>query len=182
MIYQRGLTLIELMVTLAVAIVLLAIGIPSFDRLGASNRLTGQTNALVSALNLARSEALARGLPVAVCAKASPSPANTNCGAATDWVNGWQVFLDNGSNIGSYNSANEQLVRVFSDLAGPAAVTASAAAIRFARDGTLDSTVHAGVESFRMAQSVSGASQNCVQLSVVGQISTDRIGAADSCP
>jgi len=70
---HAGLTLIELMVTLAVAIVLLAIGIPAFQGLASSNRASTQANGLVTALNLARSEAISRGIPVAVCARASAS-------------------------------------------------------------------------------------------------------------
>ncbi|MGC9184249.1 MAG: GspH/FimT family pseudopilin [Thiomonas sp.] len=55
-----GFTLIELLVTLTVAAVLLAVAIPSFQNLALSNRLTTTANAMVHALNLARSEAVKR--------------------------------------------------------------------------------------------------------------------------
>jgi type IV fimbrial biogenesis protein FimT len=96
----RGVTLIELMITLAVAIVLLAIGIPAFQSMQASGRLNSQTMALVTALNAARSEAVGRGIPVAVCARAS----DTSCG--TDWTNGWLLFTDAAPAVGVCTSCN----------------------------------------------------------------------------
>lgn len=180
---QAGLTLFELMVTLAVAILLTAIAIPSIDGLLSSNRATEQANSLVTAMTVARTEALTRGAPVAVCAKASSSSSDTTCGSASDWTNGWEVFVDNGTTTGSYSSADETLVRLFGDLSGSAQVTASASFIRFLRDGSLDSAVHSGAESFRFAQNVSGAvSVRCVQINAVGQLSTDKIASTASCP
>jgi type IV fimbrial biogenesis protein FimT len=179
---QAGLTLVELMVTLAVAITLTAIAIPSIDYLLSSNRVTGQANALVTAMTLARSEALTRGVPVAVCAKASSSSSSTACGTASNWTNGWEVFVDDGSTTGSYSSADEQLVKVFDSLSGSAQVSASTAFVRYLRDGTLDSDVHSGTESFRFAQDDSSAPNSCVTINVVGQLATDKIDSTDSCP
>jgi type IV fimbrial biogenesis protein FimT len=78
----RGFTLVELMVTLSIAAVLLAVGVPPFSRLIANNRMATQTNELVGALNLARAEAVRRGQPVSIRASADA----INFGA------GWQVF------------------------------------------------------------------------------------------
>lgn len=59
-----GFTLIELMVTLAVVAITLAIGVPSFQGVVSDNRLTGAANNLIGALNVARSEAIKRGRSV----------------------------------------------------------------------------------------------------------------------
>lgn len=56
----------ELMFTLAVFGVLVGIGVPSFVTIVQNSRTATQTNELVSALNLARSEAIRRGAPVTV--------------------------------------------------------------------------------------------------------------------
>jgi type IV fimbrial biogenesis protein FimT len=61
-----GFTLIELMVTIAVASILLAVGIPSFNTFVSSQRLRTATYDLSSMLLLARSEAIKRNGEVAV--------------------------------------------------------------------------------------------------------------------
>ena len=62
----KGFTLIELMVTLAVLAILATVGIPSFQRLAAENRVSAQANATQAALQFARSEALKRRCEVVV--------------------------------------------------------------------------------------------------------------------
>ncbi len=92
----KGFTLIELMVTLAVAAILLTVGVPSFRATVENNRLTTAANELVSALNLARSEAIKRGVRVTVCKSAD----GATCTTSGDWEQGWIVFVDlNGDGI-----------------------------------------------------------------------------------
>jgi type IV fimbrial biogenesis protein FimT len=64
--FCRGFTLLELMVTVAVLAILLTVGVPSFRDLIQNNRVTTQTNELVTALNFARAEAVKRGRSVQV--------------------------------------------------------------------------------------------------------------------
>jgi len=61
---HRGFTLVELLVTLVVAGLLLAVAVPSFNRLMVSSRLTTFANELVGRLALARTEAVKRGYTV----------------------------------------------------------------------------------------------------------------------
>ena len=178
---QSGLTLIELMVTLAVAIVLMVVGVPLYQNMQANSRVTGQTNALVTAFTLARSEALARGIPVTVCAKADPAANDTACGDASDWGNGWQVFTDNGANVGSYTSSgdeNEKLLRTFASATGTPVLTASVGAVRFLATGELDAATAA---TLRVAQSSYATSASCLTLNVVGQLSSEKVATGDSC-
>lgn len=65
---QRGFTIIELMVTLVVAAILLAIAIPSFTYLTVSNKLSTSANSLVNNLMIARAEAVKRNADMNVCA------------------------------------------------------------------------------------------------------------------
>lgn len=62
----RGFTLLELMVTVAVLAILLTVGIPGFGDLVRNNRVTAQTNQLITAINIARTEAVKRGRNVQV--------------------------------------------------------------------------------------------------------------------
>lgn len=103
-----GMTLIELMVALAVGVIILAIGVPSFMGMMSSNQAAGYSNDLVGAIRLARSEAVKRGSDVAICASNSDQ---TGC-SGTDWNNGWIVFNDDDS--GNDLDAGETIVRVWS--------------------------------------------------------------------
>lgn len=87
---MRGFTLVELMVTLAVAAVLLTLAAPSMADLLRSNRLAAANNTLVASLNVARAEALRRGRAITVCASAD----QRTCSASNDWATGWVVFED----------------------------------------------------------------------------------------
>ena len=80
----------ELMVTIAIAGILLGVAIPSFTSIISSNRLTTYTNELVTALNLARSEAIKRGVQVTVRKVDAKSCTKTG----TNWKDGWDVFVD----------------------------------------------------------------------------------------
>lgn len=87
--HATGFTLVELMVTIAVLAILLAIGIPSFAALIASNRLTSATNELVAALQTGRTEAIRRNARITVCPAA---PTDNGCSGA--WRDGWIAFID----------------------------------------------------------------------------------------
>ena len=88
---QSGFTLIELMITLVVAAILLMVGVPGFLDMYKNNRLLTAANALAASVNLARSEAITRGVRVKIC-KSATSP---NCTGSGDWQQGWVVMVDN---------------------------------------------------------------------------------------
>lgn len=87
---NHGFTLVELMITLAVVAILISLAAPSFQLAIQNNRLTTQVNNLVTALSLARSEAIKRGATVTVC----KSNGGAACTAAGNWDQGWVVFTD----------------------------------------------------------------------------------------
>ena len=103
----NGFSLIELLFTLIIAAILLAVGAPSFSNVIKDNRLTSQINSLVSALGMARSEALKRSQPVSVCKSSNGTTCNANWTASNQ---GWAVFVD-ADQSGSIN-AGEEILRV----------------------------------------------------------------------
>ncbi|MGH8076523.1 MAG: GspH/FimT family pseudopilin [Lysobacter sp.] len=78
--WMHGFTLIELMVTVAVLAVVLAIAFPSFRGLINANRLAAASNEWLATLQIARMEAVRRNQRVVIC----PSTNGTSC-AGTSW-------------------------------------------------------------------------------------------------
>ncbi|HUW39270.1 MAG TPA: GspH/FimT family pseudopilin [Rhodocyclaceae bacterium] len=81
---RGGFTLVELMVTLTVAAILLSIAVPSLQDLVASQRVRAAASELMSALSLARADAISNGRRVAV---ASLDQSNDV------WRGGWRVIV-----------------------------------------------------------------------------------------
>ncbi len=97
------------MITIAVAVILMTMAVPSFNNMIMNNRLTSSSEELLKGFQLARSEAMRRGARATVCA----SNGGTACNG-TSWKQGWLVWVD--LNGDSTLSANE-IQRVFGALA-----------------------------------------------------------------
>lgn len=85
---ERGFSLIELMVTIAVVAILLGVALPSFAETLARNRIASTANDLMAGMNLARLEAIRRNATAGVCA----SKSGTACDGGT-WDTHWVVFV-----------------------------------------------------------------------------------------
>ncbi len=81
--------MVELLVTIAVAAVLLALATPSFEGVMNGNRLVSQSNELVAALQVGRSEAVKHNARVIVCRSLD----SATCTAGAAWT-GWVAGLD----------------------------------------------------------------------------------------
>jgi len=118
-----GFTLFELMVTLAVAALILSLGVPGFRSFIQNNRATTHTNDLVTALNLGRSEATRRGASVLLCSSSD----GATCSGSNDWSSGWIVRRPAGA-----------VVRTWPERSGGAGVlTANVSQIQFQARGSL---------------------------------------------
>jgi len=92
---QRAFTIIELMITVAIAAILITVAVPAMQDMVRNNRLVTQTNLLVSHIQLARSEAIKRSAPAVLCRSANPRAASPSCGGTANiWTSGWLVFAD----------------------------------------------------------------------------------------
>jgi type IV fimbrial biogenesis protein FimT len=115
---QNGFSLIEAMVTLAIAAIVLSIGVPSFQLYIQNNHQTTAISEMATALQLARNTAITRRTPVTLC----KSPNGTNCvigGGSGDWSQGWMMFTNpNGIDGTAGLTAAEELLRVHEALQG----------------------------------------------------------------
>ncbi|MBT8132050.1 MAG: GspH/FimT family pseudopilin [Gammaproteobacteria bacterium] len=106
---SQGFTLIEMIITLLVAAIILTLGIPSFQNSIRNNAMTASTNSMIASLQLARSEAIKRRLPVSVCTAPDFAAVDVSCDNSADWQQGWIVFADDNGN--GAREATEQIIR-----------------------------------------------------------------------
>ncbi len=107
---NHGYSIIELISTLVLATFLLAVGIPRLNVFFDSNRMVSNTNNLVSAIQIARSEAIKRGQRVTVCKSANADAGAPKCSTSGGWETGWIVFEDTAGD-GDFSSATDTILR-----------------------------------------------------------------------
>ena len=84
----RGYSLLELLVTVALAAMLLTLGLPEFSRSIARQKQSVEINALFHAVHLARKESIVRRRVVSIC----PSFDGLSCTPGRDWSGGFLLF------------------------------------------------------------------------------------------
>ena len=134
-----GFTLVELMVTVAVVAILMAIAVPNMRSVIQNTRISNQINELTSDLNFARSEAIKRGTDttvssVTVCKSDNPTAATPTCNTtALGWDMGRIIFIDGTPAVGATaaiapngdHEAAEPLLRIREILDGSNTLTAN---------------------------------------------------------
>lgn len=154
---NHGFTLLELMITLVIMAIMLSWAVPGFQELVRQNRLTTATNELVTALNLARSEAIKRGRTVTV----TPS--------GGDWGAGWTTTTtDLDGNAVTVNTGN--------GISGTLSMSGGAATFSFSASGFRNDGN--GLSQISVCDSGSSRGRQ-ISVSVMGRPSTD---SHYSCP
>jgi type IV fimbrial biogenesis protein FimT len=85
---NKGLTLMEVMIAIAILGIITSLAASSFNNLIRRQQVSGETNVLFSLIYYARSEAVKHNKVVTIC----KSDDVTQCGG--DWSDGWIVFTD----------------------------------------------------------------------------------------
>jgi type IV fimbrial biogenesis protein FimT len=124
----RGFGLVELLATLAIAAIVLALASPAFGRVRANAITLAAANALVGALHLARSQALLRGRPAVLCLSADGHRCLESPGVGR--TRGWIVFVNERPERRPQRDALEPLVARY-DLPADLAVHASRVAVTY---------------------------------------------------
>jgi type IV fimbrial biogenesis protein FimT len=169
---QRGFTLIELVISMSIVTILMAIAVPSYKYVTTSNRISAEVNGLLGDLQYARAEAIKEGQPVSVCATSN----GTSCSDGATWSTGWIVFSDaNGNQV---IDGNDFMLRVQQSLKTGDNLSVSVATIygvTFNRDGfavNLPGTITLTLKDPTAVQ----AYTRCLQMTIVGAMTTELHG------
>jgi type IV fimbrial biogenesis protein FimT len=107
-----GISIVELVVSLAVVSILATAGVPAFSNFIQSNRLNGSSFDMLATINLARTEAVKRRTRVVLCRSADPTLPTPSCGgSANTWTTGWLVFAS-GDNNNTYEAGTDTVLGI----------------------------------------------------------------------
>lgn len=106
----HGVTLIELLTTLAVVSILASIGLPQFRELHERWEVMKTARSMENTLMLARSEAIKRGGAIGIRKLDNEKNGCQNAATTSEWGCGWIVYADIDSN-GSWNKQKDVLLQ-----------------------------------------------------------------------
>ena len=150
---MRGFTLIELMITIALLGILLALALPSFSDMIRRTAVSSAASSLSVALATARSEAVKRGRNVSVCKSTNGS----TCVTSGDWSTGWVIYATAGTPI-----------KVFEAPSGGLAMTGSTSIVNVVTFTATGGTTLASVGTITVCKS--GQTSRVISVAVSGRI------------
>ncbi|MEM7083579.1 MAG: GspH/FimT family pseudopilin [Pseudomonadota bacterium] len=109
---ERGLTLLELLVTLAVGTLLLTYALPSWSTVLANGRQSAAVNRFVTSVLLARSIAITQRTHAIVCPKAD----GPYCDLDGDWSRGWLVMRSPDQHEAPLDSPQLEVVQTMNEV------------------------------------------------------------------
>jgi prepilin-type N-terminal cleavage/methylation domain-containing protein len=105
---KSGFTLYELMITVTIVGIVLALGIPNFRQFLQNSRMTSTANDLHAAFHMARSESSRAKSNITICASANAMTTGANCGG--NWDEGYIIFVDTDGDL-NRSGATENVLR-----------------------------------------------------------------------
>lgn len=173
-------TLIETLITVAIAGIILAWGLPNLADYVRTSRVVSTSNELVAALTAARTFSVTRSIATVVCASNNITDSSPGCtGSTAHWSSGWLVFedcdgdnaLDNSAVACSDGSRPETIIKAAQYLGSGTVITNANSGFSFSATG-----FPSGTQSFAICRSPRGRTVN---LSASGR--TEVTEANDPC-
>jgi type IV fimbrial biogenesis protein FimT len=174
---QTGFTLMELLMTIAIAAIVATIAIPSFQYVTNSNRIAGEVNGLLGDLQFARAEAIKEGQPVTVCMSKLGKTCDTT-GAA--WQSGWIAYSNpTGTGTNTTTPAAGSILRIQNTFTSTDTFTAAPAfsSITYNREGYAIGVGNGTLISLHVASASpaqTAAWTRCLAVSMNGMTQTAR--------
>lgn len=131
---QRGVTLVEMMITLAIAAILLTLVAPNVQSILRKNRITAEINELSGLLQFARYTAIDEQVTAIVC----PTTDFASCN--NDWNSPKMVFIDDNAN--NSRDGAEALLLSSQTISSAHSMTANDNTVRFLDSGGAEAAVN----------------------------------------
>jgi len=170
---QKGFSLTEMLVVVAIVAILFGIAVPSYRYIANASRMSSEINALLGDLMYARAEAIREGQTVSLCVSAD----GANCSGSTAWQTGWIVFPDPAANdtpaAGSVLRQQQAFTGTTPDTLTP---NNPISAVSFNRNGFAQSAGGAAFPTTILTLHESTANAGwtkCLQISVAGLLQTE---------
>lgn len=107
---QKGFNLLELLIAVITIAIIATLGMPSLQTAIRDSRMTTQLNDLATDINIARNEAITRGMEVVLCRR---NTAGSDCNYSDgddngNWEDGWIIYINHpGSADSGFNNPND---------------------------------------------------------------------------
>ena len=177
---SAGFTIIEMIITVALLSVMLAVAVPGFTNFFQNNNLATTSNRFVSSIALTRNEAISRNATVIMC---NTNATNTQCANNGQWESGWAVWVDLDSGGLSDIDAGE-IIQI--EEAMPTGYTLRATTyanvITFAPTGEASGDLASAADTFRLCDNTQNAANSrSINFNAVGRawVTSNPVG---SCP
>ena len=158
---QRGTTLVEQLAVMSIIGICASLALPGLQGLVADAKRTATVNELLVAVQLARSEAIKRRQPIALC----PSKDAASCsGKLADWSRGWIVFVNQDEDAPPVADPGEPLLLQGGPAKGGQTLVVNRAAFAFKPFGMRSTN-----GSFVVCDARGGAAARAVVVSPIGR-------------
>jgi type IV fimbrial biogenesis protein FimT len=175
---DRGFTLLEAIVVMAIVGILMAVAVPSYRYITNGNRIAAEVNGLLGDMQFARAEAMKEGQTVTVCVANTGATDCAGSGVST-WQNGWIIFSDVNANHAVNTGAGDVIYRVQAPFTSTDTFVANPATgyVSFNREGfTTSNVTTVGLQISLHAVSANSASTRCLSLTYVGLMTVQTYG------
>ena len=169
---SQGFTAIELIATMAIAAVLIALAVPTFTTLTSKYKVVNEISGFVGDLGYTRAEAIKEGQTVTICASTN----GTTCSGSASWQSGWIVYSTN------LSTAVTTVLRRQAAWKSTDTFTAdnSASSVTYTSDGFTQNLPGSGLVTFTLHTSpVNNALTQCVAVNKAGRHVTQTPGTGN---